>query len=619
MKKIERAAPVNWYDPTQLADTALRSTLSEIFATYSDKRETYSHTAIPEPTLVGEGKEEVWVDYAADTGDGFDATYSVAYCLANPEIISAAHKDWKVADALILGGDQVYPTPGVDEYERRFKNVFEAAFPRNSLVDAPRLFAIPGNHDWYDGLNKFLKIFCQRRKIGGWQTAQERSYFAVTLPHNVWVFGIDIQLEGAIDDLQLQYFEGVMKKIANDAKIILCTAEPNWYQCTEDVKSTQFRTLDYFIRRIIYQEGVTNEQEQKNAKLILVLTGDSHHYAAYKAEVDYTTNIDKPETQKKWETLFITAGGGGAFLHPTHNLHDKNEAGENELRYEFPEKTKDEGRSFKSKINWNFTYKECYPAKADSKKMTWGNLKFGFQSLLLSALFGFLYAAVFLSVENYSIVNDAAYNPIVSFSSHLAKQPLANVTWEVTKEVLANPVALVFSLFFVTIFFVVATLYKRKPNLMIGLGITHLLVQFILMCTFIGLSIHCISHCFFSDDTNKMLSPGFRVCAFAIIFGIGFLVSGFVMGIYFIIANLGFKVHDNEAFSSLSVQDYKNFLRLKITKEELTVYVVRIKKVAKDWREKTSADKTVSDLVPKKSPLQFEEVTSHIFKNNNWS
>lgn len=116
-----------------------------------------------------------------------------------------------------------------------------------------------------------------------------------------------------------------------------------------------------------------------------------------------------------------------------------------------------------------------------------------------------------------------------------------------------------------------------------------------------------------------MLSPYFRISAFAIIFGIGFLVSGFVMGIYFIIANLGFKVHDNEAFSSLSVQDYKNFLRLKITKEELTVYIVRIKKVTSDWREKTKDDKSVSDLVPKKAPLQFEEIIAHVLKNDHWS
>ena len=410
-----------------------------------------------------------------------------------------------------------------------------------------------------------------------------------------------------------------MKKMAPDSKIVLCTAEPTWYQCTENAKATQFRTLDYFIRRIIYQEGVTKEEEQKNAKLILVLTGDSHHYAAYKANASYTANIDKPETQKEWETLFVTAGGGGAFLHPTHNLHDKTSSSGNALQYEFPEKIKDEGRSFKSKIKWDFTFLECYPAKEKSKQMTWKNLLFGFQSLSLSALFGFLYAAVFLSVENYSIVNDFAYNPIVSFSSHLAKMPLAGVTWEVAKEVLANPVALVFSLFFVTIFFVVATLDKKRPNLMIGLGVTHLLVQFILMCTLIGLSIHCIAHCFFSDDTNKMLAPSFRISAFAVIFAVGFLVSSFVMGVYFIIANLGFKVHDNEAFSSLRVQDYKNLLRVKITKDELTVYVVRIKKVAKSWRDKTSADKTVSDLVPHKTALQFEEVASHVFKNNSWT
>ncbi|MBD0259532.1 MAG: hypothetical protein ICV83_27750 [Cytophagales bacterium] len=46
------------------------------------------------------------------------------------------------------------------------------------------LFAIPGNHDWYDGLASFVKQFCQGRWVGGWRTTQTRSYFALALPHN---------------------------------------------------------------------------------------------------------------------------------------------------------------------------------------------------------------------------------------------------------------------------------------------------------------------------------------------------------------------------------------------------------------------------------------------------
>jgi hypothetical protein len=48
-----------------------------------------------------------------------------------------------------------------------------------------KLFALPGNHDWYDGLGAFDNLFCQNRdpllerngrRIGGWRCVQHRSY-----------------------------------------------------------------------------------------------------------------------------------------------------------------------------------------------------------------------------------------------------------------------------------------------------------------------------------------------------------------------------------------------------------------------------------------------------------
>ena len=75
--------------------------------------------------------------------------------------------------------------------------------PGKSARDAERkLFAIPGNHDWYDGLNAFDSLFCSSRDrlseskgnvIGGWQCQQHRSYWAIRLPYNWWIWGADIQ------------------------------------------------------------------------------------------------------------------------------------------------------------------------------------------------------------------------------------------------------------------------------------------------------------------------------------------------------------------------------------------------------------------------------------------
>ena len=69
------------------------------------------------------------------------------------------------------------------------------------------MLALPGNHDWYDGLTAFLRLFTQDRMIGGWRTEQKRSYFTVQLPHRWWLVGLDSQLDSYFDDPQLKYFE----------------------------------------------------------------------------------------------------------------------------------------------------------------------------------------------------------------------------------------------------------------------------------------------------------------------------------------------------------------------------------------------------------------------------
>ena len=67
-------------------------------------------------------------------------------------------------------GIEVYPTASAKEYEDRLIGPFRRSpAPRRPQ---PLLFALPGNHDWYDGLTAFLRIFTQERNIGGWRTVQ---------------------------------------------------------------------------------------------------------------------------------------------------------------------------------------------------------------------------------------------------------------------------------------------------------------------------------------------------------------------------------------------------------------------------------------------------------------
>src|ERR1700754_1009050 len=79
-----RQRPVPCLNPGLLAGTAVRVLLAYLFGSYLDKRELQA--ALPDRAFDHSHGTELWFDYTADVGDGFDATYSVASLLARPEL-----------------------------------------------------------------------------------------------------------------------------------------------------------------------------------------------------------------------------------------------------------------------------------------------------------------------------------------------------------------------------------------------------------------------------------------------------------------------------------------------------------------------------------------------------
>jgi hypothetical protein len=76
----------------------------------------------------------------------------------------------------------------------------------------------------------------------------------------------------------------------------------------------------------------------------------------------------------------------------------------------------------------------------------------------------------------------------------------------------------------------------------------------------------------------------------AIIFVLGWIVGSFVMGVYLVISLNFFKRHSNEAFSALACPDWKNFLRLRINADGLTIFPIGIRKVARKWKPSSSTN-----------------------------
>ncbi len=292
-------SPVPWLNPGLLVTTGLRVSLAYAFGGYLDKRELQA--ALQGDAFGHADTRELWLDFTADGGDGFDATYSVAYLLAQPALeVDSLDDPLPRGRVLVLGGDQVYPTASARLYEDRWKGPYRAALPKPQ-PDSPTVYALPGNHDWYDGLTAFLRLFAQEDPVGGWQTAQHRSYFALELPHRWWLLAIDIQLDSYVDEPQLEYFHAVAEGLGPDDRIVIVAARPSWTMTDEYPDA--YDNLDYFVRTVIEPTG---------ARVPIMVAGDHHHYARYSG----------PGPDGAGRTL-ITAGLGGAYLSSTGHLPEE--------------------------------------------------------------------------------------------------------------------------------------------------------------------------------------------------------------------------------------------------------------------------------------------------------
>ena len=306
-----------WFQPLLLARLLRRVLISETFGQYADRRLLVAALdTVPEEEhlrrarmlvegdgpgrIVPDEEGAVWIDYVADLGDGFDSTYAIASLLAQERLVVDGG-DTRRGQVLLMGGDEVYPDASDENYQRRLLDPYGWAFPDPApdSDDGPSLYAIPGNHDWYDGLMAFLAIFTRAggAHVGGWRTRQRRSYFAVQVAPAWWVWGVDAQLADRVDQPQADYFAMIARAMAPGSNLILLAPEPGWLYAEKRAE----RPLG-----VIDDVAALAMRHCKGARIPLVLSGDQHHYSRFVAD---------------WGgTQFVTSGGGGAYLHPTHTL-----------------------------------------------------------------------------------------------------------------------------------------------------------------------------------------------------------------------------------------------------------------------------------------------------------
>lgn len=570
---------VHWFSPTVLAKVIKKVITSKMFAQYADRRLVHASldSPIDETALVercggpeglcAEKGQPIWVDYVSDLGDGFDSTYAVAYLIGQKEL-DVESVALPRAHCLIMGGDEVYPDASRNDYTIRMKRPYECAFPRSSSKDAerPRAFLIPGNHDWYDGLTLFLAYFCRGRTthLGSWDARQNRSYFAVHLTNNWWVWGYDSQLGEDIDKPQADYFAEVARQMEPGAKVILCASVPAWLKA--DMSGPDPSKQQEYYRALDYIANILRD-ECHGAKVPLVLSGDLHHYSRYVAEESGTN--------------FITAGGGGAFLHPTHHLPEAihltwAKSGQHLNLAEAPSANPEEPA------------KACYPPRRVSRKLAWGNLCFIAKNADFCLTLGFLYwlsGLIMLWWQGYGGKSSG-----VGWAEQM---------WVQLGTILPTPTFVALVLAYMAAIIHYADIKPVELKRIVGGA--HALLH---------ICIATLSTAFFSTALSSLLElPLGEILYFAGL-GIGVIATGFAGGLvwrlYLLLASWIWAMHANDAFSAMRLDSYRHFLRLKIDGDKLTVYPIGIDQSPKrsDWKfdeERNEDDQNAPIIIPMRS------------------
>ncbi|MBL8204485.1 MAG: metallophosphoesterase [Blastocatellia bacterium] len=581
----KREKMVGWYDPRQLLNTANEVLVSTILGKHADRRlvqalnpekiQPYEYikefriSGSQETSSSGEWveRQEIWIDYVSDLGDGWDATYAVAHYLAQ-DGLAIEGEILPRAQVLIMGGDEVYPTATSDEYQNRLEHPYGAALQKNE-GERPHLFAIPGNHDWYDSLASFTRIFCDKNYFplfdedalgdsfqpGKWYLPQQRSYFAIKLPHGYWLIGVDLQLSSDLDTQQIEYFREIAEKQMHAGdQIILCAPEPYW------VYAAMYGDMKKTYRETRLSRGYLENKVFQDQKIVTYLAGDLHHYFRIQECPPDGTDVVR-----------ITAGGGGAFLHPTNG-------------------------------QLNTTYREkrdcsqfSFPTPAESQSLCWRNFLFPFfnwQFGILTALVYFLAAWSILAFLRFE-------GEVQNFIQAL------HISFRGSLE---TPIAALWGLIILGGFLMFTDTHSRWYRFAAGLthGITHLICIFLIGWGSYFVTIAC---------GMKYKEPDQFFSSAALILAGGWIVGSYIFGIYLFISLNVFGRHSNEAFSALAIPDYKNFLRLRINQDGLTIYPIGIRRVPRKWRQATSSDYTVSAIVPddpKATPPFFIEKPIHL-------
>lgn len=561
--------PVAWYNPFVLLQSARELLSSTDVMRNADPREQWTGTFKAVDHAAEQGADGAfWFDFVSDTGDGGNATFTVARALLSELLVvqggsSSDPEAFPKGKILYFGGDLCYPSANVLEYQYRFLEMFEGARSIRGSDPAGRsAYAIPQNHDWFDSISSFKRYFVHRNngEICGLKTPQTRSYFATRLPHRWWVLGLDFALAGDIDRGQYEAF----RRLAGDSiggegnpsqqiqpgdQLILIYPEPYWTRPLGDAAPPGYPKRYQRLEAMLEERGI---------HIRVRMAGDVHHYSRESSE---------PENARQ-DDLLLICGSGGAFLHPTHAKtlqlpKARCQASDPDaISHELRTATHIGTVGPADPAGAMYSRQSAYPSPRDSRSLSGGNI---------FALFKFAW-------NDFSIHGDSLAAGICR--GNILFTLMLGVIY--TGAMLKSPVAW---LAFPALFCLCFALAKDEPGWIARWisPLLHFAVHSLTMgCAYWilakGMAVAGVDECWL-----KVVLAGFTY------FVVGTSGGGLIVGLYlWLMARAGLMW--NNAFSPLACEDYKGFLRFRIGADgALTGYFFGCDCVPKRW-QRTDAD-----------------------------
>jgi hypothetical protein len=560
---IRASQMTRWFNLKMLAGTLRDIAVSSLIGDRFDSRSVMAST--PQPDYFDYDTPQhraapFWFDYTADVGDGWNPTYAIARLLCDENLAVAESPETQAlprapGQLLVLGGDAVYPSASREAYSLRFALPYRAASyreadPQGDEPDRRDLYALPGNHDWYDGLGSFLRLFASGRIIGRFRTRQQRSYFALKLPHRFWLLAIDSALSGEIDSGQVQYFYNLMRRHVQDGDtLILCYARPDWAFC--GTAEDRAESLFDFEAELL---AVATSCGRSRISIALRLSGDLHYYKHF-ASVERGRRVHS-----------LIAGGGGAFLHPTHNI---------------PEVPTEEG-SAEAKGEPHFRQVASFPSAEESRQQTRGSLFFLKSN---PSLWGVLLLIYLLSTLAYSFVGSEVLRSAVerTYGSRLAGDGAAGL--------LQLIVLAAHSLVLLGCCYAIVDVSKRRQRGgtfweergRFHIAGKHALVHIL---PYVLLQIGNSLFDYFCYSGEAPYEAGHTVRSNLIALSIAVFCSPFSAVVFWAYLRLAldrYGRHENDAFAAMRIEDYKSFLRICVEEGRLVVHAIGLRVVPKRW------------------------------------